>query len=83
MKSAFEGLVLVTPPRGDNFRSEYVKGLRVELALCVHHRAEHRQTPDVAVVQYLDNLCPLVAEAEIGLVEQQRAFKRVECVEER
>ena len=44
---------------------------------------KHGQAANIAVVEDFDDLRPLVAEAEIGLVEDERAAERVEGVEDR
>jgi hypothetical protein len=82
-KSALQSLIVVTTARSDNLRTEDLEGLRIELALAVHHRAQHGHTPHIAVVEYLDDFRALVAEAKIRFVEDQRAAERVEGVEDR
>ena len=49
--------------------------------MAVHHSAQDGQASNIAVVEDLDDLCPLVAEAEIRLVEDERAAEGVERVE--
>jgi hypothetical protein len=76
-KTAFKSLIVVAAARSDDLRTEYLEGLRIELALAIHHRAQHGQTAHIAIVQNLYDLRPLVAEAEIRLVENERAAKCV------
>ena len=82
-KAAFEALVVVAAAGGDDLGTEHLEGLRIELALPVHHGAQYGQAAHIAVVENLDDLRPLVAEAEIGLVENEGAAERVERVEDR
>ena len=82
-KATFETLVVVAAAGGDDLRAEHLERLRIELALAVHHGAQHWQAAHVAVVEDFNDLRPLVAEAKIGLVEDERAAERVEGVEDR
>ena len=65
--SSPKSLIFIAAAGGDDLWTEHLGGLRIELALAVHHGAEHGQAAPVAVVQDLDDFRALVAEAKVGL----------------
>ncbi|QIG95521.1 hypothetical protein [Bradyrhizobium sp. 6(2017)] len=58
-----------------------MEGPRVELWLAIHHGAQYRQALNILIVEDFHDLRFLVAEAEIGFVEDERASESIECME--
>lgn len=82
-KAALKCPVFVHASRGDELGTEHVERPRVEFPVAVHLCAKDRQSLHVAVVEDLDDLGLLVAEAEVALIEDQRAAEGIERVEDR
>src|SRR5258708_16523055 len=82
-KSALQAFVFIASPRRHDLRTIHLERLRVEFPLPVHHSAQHRQPPHVAVVQDFDDLRALVAEAEIRFIKDHGPSTCIKGVEYR
>src|SRR3546814_13683870 len=67
----------------NELRTEHLKCMWVELLIGSHDCPQHGDTPDVAVIEDLDDVSFLVAKAEVGFIDDERPAKGIERVEDR
>ena len=82
-ETALQTFVVIAAARRHDLGAEDLECLRIELALTVHHGAQDRHAAHIAVVENFDNLRLFVAEAEIGLIQYERAPECIERMEDR
>ena len=82
-ESAFQGFIMEAVAHSDDLGAEHPEGVWVQFSIPVGHGAQHRQALHRAVVEDFDQIGGGVREAQIGFVQDQRAAKFMQDMEDR